>query len=136
MSNIPAGTQPAQLARVMSTRPLTARFVSFAVAIAVSVATAGPVSAQRADCRSCAMMADGDGCARGSVVLSCCCADWHPATPADRQARAVGTPFSSVALDGGEWPPVTVSVPGVVQTVPTHGYHSVPLHTLFSTFLI
>jgi hypothetical protein len=120
----------------MSTRPLRARFVSFIVAMAVSVATAGPVSALRADCGSCAMMVDGDRCTRGSVVSSCCCADSHPATPAGRLARAVGTPFSSVALDGGEWFPVTVSVPGVVQKAPTHGYYSVPLHTLFSTFLI
>lgn len=120
----------------MSTRPLTTRFVAFAVAMAVSVSTASAVSAQRADCGSCEMTADNERCPRGSVVSSCCCTDSHPAAPADRQARAVGTPFFSVVLIGGGWSPVTVSVSGAVQMAPTHGYQSVPLHTLLSTFLI
>jgi hypothetical protein len=120
----------------MSARPLTARTVGFVVAVAVSLVTAGPAFAQIAARGSCAAMAGADGCAGGSVVSSCCCAAAHPATPPDRQSPGGGTPSFAWTLDGAGWFPVTLSVPSLAQIAPTHGYHSVPLHTLHSTFLI
>jgi len=120
----------------MMTRPLTARVVALVVVAAVSLVAAGPAFARMASSGSCAAMAGDDACGRGSLVASCCCADAHPATPADRPAPAGSAPSFEFAPSDAGWLPVAVLVPACAAVAPTHGYQSVPLHTLFSTLLI
>jgi hypothetical protein len=119
----------------MRARVLNSRAVAVAVAAIVSVAAAGPVFAQATGGGSCAAMAAGEVCARGAVVSSCCCADAHPATPADRQAPAAGGPSLAFATAEAGWLPVAVLIPASAALAPAHGYQSVPLHTLHSARL-
>ena len=120
----------------MSIRPLTARVVALVVVAAVSLVAAGPAFARMASSESCAAMAGGDACGRGAVVASCCCADAHPATPAERPAPAGGAPSSAFAQADTGWVPVLVPIPLSATLAPAHGYQSVPLHTLHSALLI
>ena len=120
----------------MSIRPLTARLVALAVAGAVTFGAAGPAFAQPAGRRPCEAMAGPDGCARGAVVASCCCADARRATPAERPAPAGGAPSSAFAQADTGWVPVLVPIPLSATLAPAHGYQSVPLHTLHSALLI
>lgn len=120
----------------MTTRPLTARVIALAVAVVVSGATAGSAIAGPTGRGSCGATAGPDGCARGSLVASCCCADAPPATPVDRPVPAGCAAPAALAHGDTGWPPVLALIPARTILAPVHGYQTVPLHTLHSTLLI